>query len=218
MKQNYFIEYVPNAYINLCVDMEQQRANNQLIYDFKAGKPAATRFCAELLISYLTRHYSTILKDFVVVFAPTSAQWKYNKRFGYLAAILNAAGIATANEQVSIYGERKPTHNGGSHFVNESLYHVSINAEFFKGKNVILFDDLLTSGQTIESFKKQLEAAGAYVEREIFVGRTIHHCPISNRGVLQEMADGFYEAVAHSKRCFPQGVKINKSNPINNVA
>lgn len=154
----------------------------------------------------------------MVVFAPTSAQWKYNKRFGYLAAILNAAGIATANEQVSIYGERKPTHNGGSHFVNEALYHVSINAEFFKGKNVILFDDLLTSGQTIESFKKQLEAAGAYVEREIFVGRTIHHCPISNRGVLQEMADGFYEAVARSKRCFPQGVKINKSNPINNVA
>lgn len=38
MKQNYFVEYVPNAYINLCVDKNQQRANNQLIYDFKAGK------------------------------------------------------------------------------------------------------------------------------------------------------------------------------------
>ena len=98
------------------------------------------------------------------------------------------------------------------------LFHVSINADFFKGKNVILFDDLLTSGKTIESFKKQLEAAGAYVEREIFVGRTIHHCPISNRGILQEMEEGFYEAVARSKRCFPQGVKINKFNHINNVA
>ena len=36
MRQNYLVEYVPNAYINLCVDKNQQRANNQLIYDFKA--------------------------------------------------------------------------------------------------------------------------------------------------------------------------------------
>lgn len=70
MRQNYFFEYVPNAYLNLCVDKAQQMANNRFIYDFKAGKPAATRFCAELLISYLTRQYSTILKDFVVVFCP----------------------------------------------------------------------------------------------------------------------------------------------------
>ena len=72
-------------------------ANNRFIYDFKAGKPAATRFCAELLISYLTRQYSTILKDFVVVFAPTSAQWKYNKRFGYLAALLNEVATSSTS-------------------------------------------------------------------------------------------------------------------------
>ena len=44
MRQNYLVEYVPNAYINLCVDKNQQMANNKLIYDFKAGKAAATRF------------------------------------------------------------------------------------------------------------------------------------------------------------------------------
>lgn len=126
----------------------------------------------------------------------------------------------TANEHVHIFGERKPTHNGGSHFVNEDIYHVSVDGEYFKGKQVILFDDLLTSGKTIEDFRRKLEAAGAYVEREIFLARTIHHDPISNRGVLQEMAEGFYEAVAHSKRCFPQGVNINKksNNNYNKVA
>lgn len=153
-----------------------------------------------------------MLEDFVVVFAPCSAQWKYYKRFGYLAAILNQAGIKTANEHVRIYGERKPTHNGGSHHVSEELYHVAIDGSYFAGKNVILFDDLLTSGQTINEFKEQLEAAGAYIEREIFVGRTIHHCPISNRGILQEMAEGFYEAVAASKRCYPQGIYNVKLN------
>lgn len=36
----------------------------------------------------------------------------------------------------------------------------------------------------------------------------------------QQMAEGFYEAVAHSKRCFPQGVNINNksNNNYNKVA
>ena len=43
MRQNYFFEYVPNAYISLCVDKAQQMANNRFVYDFKAGdKKAAT--------------------------------------------------------------------------------------------------------------------------------------------------------------------------------
>ena len=66
-------------------------ANNRFVYDFKAGDKKAAHLCAEWLVRYLTKQYSSILEDFVVVFAPCSTQWKYNKRFGYLAAILNAA-------------------------------------------------------------------------------------------------------------------------------
>lgn len=51
--------------------------------------------------------------------------------------MLHAAGIKTANEHVHIFGERKPTHNGGSHVVNEDIYHVSVDGEYFKGKQVI---------------------------------------------------------------------------------
>lgn len=109
MRQNYLVEYVPNAYINLCVDKNQQRANNQLIYDFKAGKAATTRFCAELLISYLRRQYGRLLEDFVVVFAPCSAQWKYNKRFGYLAVILNQASRPQTSTFASMASVSLPT-------------------------------------------------------------------------------------------------------------
>lgn len=219
MRQNYFFEYVPNAYINLCVDMAGQRANNRFVYDFKAGDKMATELCAGWLVSYLTSQYGYMLKDIIVVFAPCSNQAKYNKRFGYLAHLLNTSGISTANEHVHIYGERKPLHNGGSHYVSEQLYHVSVDGDF-KGKTVILFDDLLTSGRTIEEFRAKVEAAGAYVEREIFLARTVHHDPVSRRGILQEMAEGFYEQAARSKRCFPQGVNINKqsNNNLNKVA
>lgn len=212
MKQNYFFEYVPNAYISLCVDKAQQMANNRFVYDFKAGDKKAAHLCAEWLVRYLTRQYSSILEDFVVVFAPCSTQWKYTKRFGYLAAILNAAGIKTANEHVHIFGERKPTHNGGSHVVNEDIYHVSVDGEYFKGKQVILFDDLLTSGKTIEDFRRKLEAAGAYVEREIFLARTIHHDPISNRGVLQERWQKAFMRQWHTQRDVSHRVLISTIN------
>ena len=196
MRQSYFIEYVPNSYMSLCTDKAQQRANNRFVYDFKNGNRAASRICGELLMKYLSNRYGNLLSDFVVVFAPCSSQAKYNKRFGYVAAMLKAMNVKTANEHIHIFGERKPLHNGGSHFVNEDVFKVSVDADFFKGKNVILFDDLLTSGKTIEEFKEKIEAAGAYVEEEIFLGRTIHHDPISMRGCLQEMAEGFYDSVA----------------------
>lgn len=38
MRQNYFFEYVPNAYINLCVDKAQQMANNRFVYDSRQAK------------------------------------------------------------------------------------------------------------------------------------------------------------------------------------
>lgn len=47
MRQNYFLEYVPNAYINLCVDKAKQMANNRFVYDFKAGDKEAVQICAE---------------------------------------------------------------------------------------------------------------------------------------------------------------------------
>ena len=45
MRQNYFFEYVPNAYLNLCVDKAKQMANNRFVYDFKAGDKMAAQIC-----------------------------------------------------------------------------------------------------------------------------------------------------------------------------
>ena len=64
MRQNYFFEYVPNAYLNLCVDKAKQMANNRFVYDFKAGDNMAAHLCAEWLVRYLTKQYSSILEDF----------------------------------------------------------------------------------------------------------------------------------------------------------
>lgn len=59
------------------------------------------------------------------------------------------------------------------HIVSESYgYHVSTDPDFFAGKNVILFDDLITTGATAEEFAAELAAVDANVIGGLFLART----------------------------------------------
>lgn len=57
--------------------------------------------------------------------------------------------------------------------VSESYgYYVSTDPDFFAGKNVILFDDLITTGATAEEFAAELAAVDANVIGGLFLSRT----------------------------------------------
>lgn len=76
-------------------------------------------------------------------------------------------------EHVNIFGKREAKHNNPEHIVSESFgYAVSTDPDFFNGKNVILFDDLITTGTTAETFAEELEAVGANVLGAMFLART----------------------------------------------
>ena len=69
---------------------------------------------------------------------------------------------------------REAKHNNAHHIVSESFgYAASTDPEFFEGKNVILFDDLITTGATANEFAEELEAVGANVLGAMFLARTI---------------------------------------------
>ena len=83
-------------------------------------------------------------------------------------------GIQNGNKHVNIAGMREAKHNNAHHIVSESFgYAVSTDPEFFEGKNVILFDDLITTGATANEFAEELEAVGANVLGAMFLARTI---------------------------------------------
>lgn len=68
---------------------------------------------------------------------------------------------------------REAKHNNAQHIVSESFgYLVSADTDFFEGKNVILFDDLITTGATANEFAEELESAGANVLGAMFLART----------------------------------------------
>ena len=49
---------------------------------------------------------------------------------------------------------------------------MSTDPDFFAGKNVILFDDLITTGTTAEEFAEELAAVDANVIGGLFLART----------------------------------------------
>lgn len=82
-------------------------------------------------------------------------------------------GIQNGTTHVNIFGMREAKHNNAQHIVSESFgYLVSADTDFFEGKNVILFDDLITTGATANEFAEELESAGANVLGAMFLART----------------------------------------------
>lgn len=53
----------------------------------------------------------------------------------------------------------------------------SFDREFFKGKYVLLFDDVITKGISMSIFKRKMESLGAIVVGGLALGKTKHERP-----------------------------------------
>ena len=76
---------------------------------------------------------------------------------------------------VHVVSDGEATHLGGS-----DLAQFSIDSSYFKDRYIILFDDVITSGASMERFKRMLESAGATVIGGLSIGRTRHERQSSN--------------------------------------
>ena len=75
--------------------------------------------------------------------------------------------MADAYNYITITREKTPSHLGGT---DSAEY--SYDRSFFNGKIVVLFDDIVTRGDSVASMKHELETLGAVVICAISIGRT----------------------------------------------
>lgn len=191
MKTYNIYEYLPKRFFTV---NPQYTATRRLVYAFKDGEKWATKYVADVVVNLLTGWYGGKASDFVLVCTPCASQKKYNYRFMEFAAdVTRRAHIQNGSAYVNIFGRRESKHNNALHVVSESFgYMVNLDADFFKGKKVIIFDDLITSGATAEEFKEQLENVGATVLGGLFLAKTVHNDGI--RGAYKEMKYKQYNA------------------------
>ncbi len=93
------------------------------------------------------------------------------KRFA--SAVCKFSGAINAYEHIRVSGERLAVHEK---FENKSLQKeqvIEFDRDFFRGKKILVFDDILTKGFSYARFACQLEKLGGEVLGGFFLGKTV---------------------------------------------
>lgn len=171
-KKFNFGVYIPKAYRELAT--EEEKNFSEWVINFKDGQKAQLKEGAQMVISKLRQWYGDKARELVVVPVPCSSMAQYRFRFSYFCVVVaNTLGQANPMQHVTILGKRSAAHRNPAHtIVKDDNYEVQVDGDFFKGKKVVIVDDIISSGRTADDFAKILEDAGAEVKGGIFFART----------------------------------------------
>lgn len=164
------------------VPTEDEQKTRQMIYDFKDGRSGdiVVNNLIEI-IAFAFRYYSRYL-TFVCI--PASSQYNNERRYKLFSdEICEATGMINSYNYIEINSDGEAKHLGGSKKAS-----VTYDRDFFNNKNVILFDDVITKGNTIFEVKHKLEKLGATVICAITIGKTVHQRFIPKNWYDQEIS------------------------------
>ena len=158
----FFFVYTPKD-ISCEGHLEYENAR-RIIWGFKDGRVTVDGIVSLKLKSIF--EYGR--KKFTFVCIPASTQEKTNRRYNYfMNRVCEQTGMANGYNYVRITKEGPATHLEGGEGCEYEC-----DKEFFKGRRVIVFDDVYTRGRHLETMKEKLEAAGAEVWAAFFLGMT----------------------------------------------
>ena len=182
------LDYVPQRYLRRA--SFDTLENDRFILDFKSGRRYAIDKASRLIGKALSL---MDLKDTVIVcipavvnrpipagsaIIPASCQQTYTRRFRSFSAKLSAmCGAIDGFEHIHVIGKREKVHICGEYAAEDNVW---IDEDFFKGKRILLIDDICTSGRTSDAFKERMESAGAHVRMAMFLAKTKNYRRTNN--------------------------------------
>ena len=163
---------------------EEEWANRWIVWDFKntPGKTSVSdhqkaldKAIPMLKDKLLTTFEADSLKYLTLVCIPASSQLKTHARYEEFSnRICGELGLLNAFPHISVVSEKEERRAGGTSIDTNKL---SFDEEFFKGKYVLLFDDVITRGDSMRTFKRKMESLGAIVVGGLSLGKTKHERP-----------------------------------------
>ncbi len=162
-------EYVPKRKLSRA-SFELQDLH-RMILGFKDGRNVYTRWAACLFARALT---AMDLSDTVIVCIPASTRCANVRRWKRFSALLcYLTGAIDGFDRIQVCGSRKRAHVTGDHELATNIKHyVHIDADFFKGRKILVIDDIYTTGKSSSAFIEAMKAAGATVTMAMFLART----------------------------------------------
>ena len=164
---------------------EEEWSNRWIVWDFKntpgktstADHQVALSKAIPMIKNKLISTFGTDnLKYLTLVCIPASSQVKTKARYEEFSnRICNETGMINAYPHISVVTAREERHLGGTSLNTSQL---SFDEDFFKGKYVLLFDDVITRGDSMRTFKRKMESLGAIVVGGLSLGKTKHERPV----------------------------------------
>lgn len=163
-----FFDYLPTKY----EANKQEWRIRKMIWDFKDGKRSLS--VAELVAKQIRMQFGAETGNVVLACIPASSKAANEARYETFAnEVCRLAGTMNAFQAVTIEGERLAIHETRGSKVVSNVQVINFDKDFFKGKKVLVFDDILTQGFSYARFACALESYGAEVLGGYFLGRTL---------------------------------------------
>lgn len=173
---NYLLRYYPTT-----CDFdatEDEWADRWLVWNFKntPGKTSSLQHEQALnnLLPRLTRMLKTTFGDrlqlLTLVCIPAASRANNNARFyDFSERLTRNTDMDNAFGHIQIMEDATPKHLGGT---GTPVLH--FDESYFHGRYILLFDDVITKGNSMLRFKSKLEALGATVIAGVSIGKTTH--------------------------------------------
>ena len=143
----------------------------RMVIGFKDGRNIYTRWAAGLFAKALAM---ADLHDTVIVCVPASTKCAHVRRWKRFSSMLCAqTGAIDGFSHIEVVGNRKRAHVTREYELASNVKHlVHIDNDFFRGKKVLVIDDIYTTGRSSDAFIGAMEAAGAHVRMAMFLAKT----------------------------------------------
>ena len=164
----HVLEYLPTRYSATY----SQREDRSAVYRFKDTGICEGRIF-DGFVNIIKQIAGNNKSDYVICFIPASSQSKTYTRYSSLATRLeNATGVKAC------FGAIKRSVDKASGYLNgksgNPIEGLSYDSSYFRGKKVILIDDVITRGRTFCMTANELLDRGAIDVVGLFVAKTIN--------------------------------------------
>lgn len=164
----YFFDYLPVKYEANGREWEVRN----MIWDFKDGKRSQP--IAEMIAKKMREQFGAECRNVTFVCIPASSSLKNEVRYkNFENEVERLTGCINAHQSITIEGGRLAIHESKKGKIVNDVEIIKFESSFFNGKNVIVFDDVLTTGTSYARFACTLENMGAKVLGGYFLGRTL---------------------------------------------